>query len=95
MEGKVFVIAIIAICTIGWVINNYIRARHGYALEDEWGGKTEKTGQLDSERKLALISQENTELKGKIVRLEDRLAVIERIVTDKSHRLAEEIESLR
>ncbi len=35
-----FIVAIIAISTIGWLINNYIRARHNYALEDEWGGKT-------------------------------------------------------
>ena len=43
--GPNFVIAIIAISTIGWVINNWIRARHGYALEDEWGGKTDRADQ--------------------------------------------------
>ena len=30
--GPGFVIAIIAISTVGWVINNWIRAKHGYAL---------------------------------------------------------------
>lgn len=28
-----FVLAIIAISTGGWLVNNWIRARHGYALD--------------------------------------------------------------
>ena len=38
-----FVIAIVAISTFGWVLNNWIRAKHGYELEDEWGGKTARS----------------------------------------------------
>ena len=41
--GPSFVIAIIALSMGGWIINNWIRAKHGYALEDEWGGKTERS----------------------------------------------------
>ena len=40
--GQHFVIAIIALSTAGWLINNWIRAKHGYALEDEFFGKTER-----------------------------------------------------
>jgi hypothetical protein len=93
MDGG-FVIAIIAVCTGGWVINNWIRAKHGYALEDEWGGKTDKIGP-DADRKIALLTSENENLVGKISHLEERIAVLERIATDKSTRLADEIESLR
>ncbi len=95
--GPNFVIAIIAICTAGWLINNWIRARHGYALEDEWGGKTALTDgdypELD--QKVALLSNENEVLHGKIGRLEERIAVLERIATDKASRLSAEIENLR
>ena len=42
-EGPVFILAIIAFSTLAWLINNWIRAKHGYALEDEWGGKTERS----------------------------------------------------
>lgn len=35
-----FVIFIVGISTVGWVVNNWIRAKHGYALEDEWGGSS-------------------------------------------------------
>ena len=93
MDGS-FVIAIIAICTGGWVINNWIRAKHGYALEDEWGGKTDKIGP-DADRKIALLSNENANLVGKISRLEERITVLERIATDRGTQLADEIESLR
>lgn len=89
-----FIMAIIAISTGGWVINNWIRAKHGYALEDEWGGKTDQVGP-DSDRKIALLTNENEAAKGQISRLEERVAVLERIATDKGTRLAEEIESLR
>jgi hypothetical protein len=93
-EGPGFVIAIIAICTAGWVINNWIRARHGYALEDEWGGKTAKVD-ADADRKIMLLSTENETLTGKIGHLEERIAVLERIVTDKGTDLAVAIENLR
>ncbi|NJM49596.1 MAG: hypothetical protein HC843_00755 [Sphingomonadales bacterium] len=93
-SGPGFVIAIIAICTAGWIINNWIRAKHGYALEDEWGGKTEKKD-ANAERKIALLSSENEGLNNKVSHLEERIAVLERIVTDKSGRLSQEIENLR
>jgi hypothetical protein len=92
-----FVIAIIAVSTVGWLVNNWIRAKHGYSLEDEWGGKTEKR-ELNAERKVELLTNENEQLNGKIGRLEERLAVLERIATDRessSARLSDEIEKLR
>ena len=95
MDGKVFVLLIIGISTMGWVINNWLRAKHGYALENEWGGTTDKSGRVETDRQLALMSNENANLKGKIVRLEERVAVLERIATDRSASLADEIEALR
>jgi hypothetical protein len=92
--GSSFVVAIVMICTAGWIFNNWIRARHGYPLEDEWGGKTAKVD-ADADRKIMLLSNENETLNGKIGHLEERIAVLERIVTDKAGRLSEEIENLR
>lgn len=95
--GPNFVIAIVALLTVGWLINNWIRAKHGYPLEDEWGGKTALTDcdYPEAERKIMLLSNENETLNGKIGHLEERVAVLERIVTDKAGRLSEEIERLR
>lgn len=92
--GPGFVIAIILISTVGWLVNNWIRARHGYSLEDEWGGKTD-LGSPDAERKIALLTNENDALHGKVGHLEERVAVLERIATDKASRLSDEIENLR
>jgi hypothetical protein len=93
--GGDFVIAIIAITTAGWVLTSWIRARHGYPLEDEWGGKTVREDNLAATRKIELLSNENEGLKGQIGRLEERLAVLERIATDPAERTAREIEKLR
>lgn len=86
-----FVMAIIAISTAGWLVNNWIRARHGYALEDEWGGKTQgrATGEAES------LRAENAALQQQLGKVEDRIKVLERIATDSSGRLAHQIEALR
>lgn len=89
-----FILSIVAISTAGWVLNNWIRAKHGYELENEWGGMTAKSGP-DSDRKIELLTNENEELVGKIDRLQERLQVLERIATDPAKRTADEIEKLR
>jgi hypothetical protein len=93
-EGPGLLAVIVGICTAGWVLNNWIRAKHGYPLEDEWGGKTPKEVP-DQNRKIALLTNENEQLVGKIGHLEERIAVLERIATDNSVHLADEIERLR
>lgn len=89
--GPGFVLAIIALSTGGWIINNWIRAKHGYDLEDEWGGKTKRkdTGEIKQ------LRAENAELVGLLKNQGKRMETLERIVTDKGYRLNEEIEALR
>lgn len=89
--GPSFIIAIIALSMGGWLINNWIRAKHGYSLEDEWGGKTEPTDSAESQR----LKAENRELHTKLDAMQDRMIVLEKIVTDRGYSLAEEIEALR
>jgi hypothetical protein len=94
MDGKIFVILIIAISTFGWLASSWIRARHGYPLENEWSGTSHK-GSPDAERRIELLTDENAGLKGQVSRLEERIAVLERIATDPAVRTAREIEQLR
>ena len=94
MHGPSFIIAIIAICTAGWIINNWIRARHGYPLENEWSGLSHKA-HPKGDRQLQLLSSENEKLAGQVSRLEERIAVLERIATDPATRTAREIDALR
>lgn len=92
--GPGFVIAIIAISTLGWVVNNWIRARHGYAPSDDWG-RTDGSGQMHDARRMELLTQENAQLHGQVGRLEERIAVLERIATDPAERTARAINALR
>jgi hypothetical protein len=93
-SGPGFVVAIIAISTFGWVMSSWIRAKHGYPLENEWSGTATKSDPA-ADRKIELLSNENNRLTGQISRLEERIAVLERIATDPAERTAREIDSLR
>jgi len=92
--GPNFILAIIAISTIGWIATSWIRARHGYPVEGEWGGTVSKSDP-DAERKIALLSSENARIAAQVSRLEERIAVLERIATDAPSRLTAEIERLK
>ena len=96
--GPGFVIAIIALSMGAWVVTTWIRAKHGYPLDDDWSGfgsgKSHR-GDPDAERKVTLLTNENERLTGQVSRLEERIAVLERIATDPAERTAREIEALR
>ena len=100
--GPGFIIAIIALVTFGKIINNYVRVRHGYAPEDHNRSRRRgrnryalDDGGVDEPRKVALLTSENERLNGQVSRLEERIAVLERIATDPAERTAREIEALR
>ena len=90
------VAAIIGITTVGgWVFTTWLRVKNGYPLENSWGKAVyPKTGDEAMER-VKLLSQENAQLRAELGSVKDRLAVIERIVTDEGSRLSHEIEALR
>ncbi|MBX9858236.1 MAG: hypothetical protein K2Y20_01420 [Sphingomonas sp.] len=100
-NGQFFVLAIIGMSTLGWMFTSWVRAKHGYPIENEWGGSTAKGYDgLDEDypnavRKIQLLTTENETLIGRISRLEERIAVLERIATDPAERTAREIEALR
>ena len=81
-----FIVVMTLIIVIGSVVNTAIRARY----------KTGSAGKaVADDRKVELLTAENSHLKGQIGRLEERLAVLERIATDPAERTAREIEQLR
>lgn len=89
-----FVLAIIAMSYAAWLITSWIRAKHGYPVENEWGGTVHPTKAGDDESTKALAA-ENKQLKETVSHLEERLKVLERIATDPSRQLSDEIERLR
>ncbi len=92
--GPFFILAIIGMSMLAWVVTTAIRAKHGYPITDDWGSTVRRDGVEDG-RAVDLLTSENERLTGKIGRLEERLAVLERIATDPSKRLSDEIDRLR
>ncbi|MEQ8309396.1 MAG: hypothetical protein RIA72_01715 [Sphingopyxis sp.] len=79
----------------GWVYTTWLRVKNGYPLENSWGKAVYPRTNDEAMERVKLISQENAQLRAELGSVKDRLAVVERIVTDESHRVAAEIEALR
>src|ERR1044072_167218 len=89
-------IALIAsVCVGGWVITTWLRIRHGYPLDGAWGQAVYPKKNEEVVERVKLLSQENAQLRAELGAGKARIANVERIVTDDSHRLTQEIESLR
>lgn len=76
----------------------WVRAKHGYPVEDMGLRRrhvSRSGGDLEAERKIQLLSAENERLTGQVSRLEERIAVLERIATDPAERVSREIDALR
>jgi hypothetical protein len=77
----------------GWIITTWVRAKYGYPFHDGMGNPVHKErpreGSLET-LKAALLARD-----AHIASLEERVRVLERIVTDRRSALAEEFERLR
>lgn len=88
--------AILGILAIGgWIFTTWLRVRHGYPLEGSWGQTIYPQKSDETVERVRLLSQENAQLRAELGAIKDRLANVERIVTDRGVRLADEIEALR
>lgn len=92
--GPTFVLAIIAISTIGWIITTAIRARHGYPVTDDWGRNVDRHDPIAKEETCRL-SSENTQLRAELAAIKERLSNVELIVTDGGFETSAQIEALR
>ena len=79
----------------GWVFTTWLRMKHGYPLENSWGKAVYPRQNEEMVERVKLISQENAQLRAELSAIKDRLATVERIVTDGSYRLDREIDALR
>jgi hypothetical protein len=89
-------IALIVLLGVGgWVATTWLRIKHGYPLESTWGQAVYPKTDQEAMERIKLLSGENAQLRAELGSIKDRLATVERIVTDDSHRLTQEIEALR
>ena len=90
------VFAIVGLAAVGgWVLTTWLRIKNGYPLESAWGQAIYPKKSDEAMERIKLLSTENAQLRAELGAMKDRLANVERIVTDDSHRLTHEIEALR
>ncbi|GAY20231.1 hypothetical protein SFOMI_0754 [Sphingobium fuliginis] len=64
-------------------------------MDGAWGQAVYPRAGNEAMERISLLTQENAQLRAELGSMKDRLAVVERIVTDESHALNREIERLR
>lgn len=84
MSGTLIPVFIVGFVMTAWVITTFIRAKYGYSITDDDGNMIEppRKGLSDED-------------KVRIEKLEKRIAVLERIATDRGNLLASEIDALK
>jgi hypothetical protein len=79
----------------GWTFTTWLRIKNGYPLNGAWGQAIYPRSNDETVERVKLLSQENAQLRAELGSMKDRLATVERIVTDSGHLLDQEIERLR
>ncbi len=89
-----YIATIVAVTVGGWVLTTWLRIKNGYPLETSWGVPLHPKSDKESVERIRLLTNENAQLRAEIGSVKDRLATIERIVTDEQSKLAREIDQL-
>ncbi len=79
----------------GWIYTTRLRIKNGYPLDGVWGQAVYPKSSDEAMERIKLLSQENGQLRAELGAIKDRLANVERIVTDEAHGLTREIDALR
>jgi hypothetical protein len=72
-----------------------MKIKNGYPLEGMWGQSLKPGSDQQTAHRVTLLTQENAELRAELGSIKDRLANVERIVTDDGFHLTQEIDALR
>jgi hypothetical protein len=87
--------ALFTICmTFGWVVTTWIRAKHGYPVEDTFGGHVKPIKSIEIEGLKRQVEKDLAERDKTIADLRERIQVLEQIVTDRDGRLNDELARL-
>lgn len=79
----------------GWVNTTKLKINAGYPLEGMWGQSLHPKRDAQTDSRVMLLTQENAALHAELGSVKDRLANVERIVTDSGFQLTHEIDRLR
>ena len=103
--GWMVPVGVVAAISARGAFTTWVKVKHGYSLDEDRAQVTRRRNRrvakyfvgsdMEQDRKVELLTNENERLNGQVSRLEERLAVLERIATDPAERTAREIEALR
>ena len=89
------IFALVGLAAIGgWVFTTWLRVRHGYPLDGAWGQEIRPVTSNETTERLRMLATENAQLRAETSSLKDRVAVLERIATDRSGELERQINAL-
>jgi hypothetical protein len=80
---------------LGWIYTTRMRIKNGYPLSGAWGQSVYPKSSSEDGERIKLLSQENAQLRAELGSIKDRMANVERIVTDSGYQLTHQIEALR
>ena len=95
LEILPWVTVITVACVGGWLLNNWLRVKHGYPLDGAWGQALHPSTDREAQERIKLLTSENAQLRAEIGSVKDRLETLERIATDHPSKLSREIEQLQ
>lgn len=72
-----------------------LKIKNGYPLEGMWGQSLKPEMTTEASERVTLLTQENAQLRAEVGSMKDRLANVERIVTDSGYQLSHDINRLR
>ncbi len=72
-----------------------LKIKNGYPLEGMWGQSLKPGADGQTAERVTLLTQENAQLRAELGSMKDRLANVERIVTDSGFQITHEINRLR
>ncbi|MEO5707191.1 MAG: hypothetical protein ABIT10_06410 [Alteraurantiacibacter sp.] len=75
-------------------VKTRMKIQNGYPLEGMWGQSLKPTGASEHAERIKLLTQESAQLRAEMSSVKERLANVERIVTDSGFGLAEQIAAL-
>ena len=93
--GVLGTVGVVTVSVLGWVYNTRLKIKNGYPLESMWGKPMHPQVTSEAQERITLLTQENAGLRAEIGSMKDRLATVERIVTDSGYQIGHEIERLR
>jgi hypothetical protein len=77
------------------VHNTKLKIKNGYPLEGMWGQSLKPDVSSEGMERVRMLTQENAALRAELSALKERMANVERIVTDSGFQLTHQIDRLR